>query len=111
MRKVLAVIALVGVQGSSVAWAAESPAALQAEAKVKPAEARKTALGEVPGKIKSEELEREKGKLIYSYDIKVSGKPGIEEVQVDAITGEVVSHEHESSGQESGEQKSEAPAK
>jgi hypothetical protein len=31
-------------------------------------------------------LEREHGKLIYSFDIRVPGKPGIEEVQVSAIS-------------------------
>jgi hypothetical protein len=59
--------------------------------------ARATALAKVPnGKIQSAELEREHGELIYSFDIKVPGKPGIEEVQVDAINGKVVSMVHES---------------
>ncbi len=35
------------------------------------------------------------GRLIYSYDIKVAGKPGIEEVHVDAMTGAVIATEHE----------------
>ena len=45
--------------------------------------------------MKSEELEREHGHLIYSYDIAVPGKSGIDEVNVDAMTGEVIARTHE----------------
>ncbi|HEV7991414.1 MAG TPA: PepSY domain-containing protein [Gemmatimonadaceae bacterium] len=69
---------------------------LRAEAKISEAAARETALKAVPGgKVQDGELEREHGKLIYSYDIKVAGKSGIEEIAVDALTGAVVAHEHE----------------
>lgn len=55
-----------------------------------------TALALVPGgRVKSHELEREHGHLIYSFDIEVPGKPGIEEVNVDAMTGKVLAHQHE----------------
>jgi len=75
---------------------AESQAALQREAKISEADARATALKEVPnGSVKSEELEREKGKLIYSYDITVPGKSGIDEVNINAIDGTVVAKQHE----------------
>lgn len=74
----------------------ETKASLRAEAKIKEADARKTALAEVPnGKVTKHGLEREDGKVIYAYDIKVQGKPGIEAVHVDAVTGQVVKHEHE----------------
>jgi uncharacterized membrane protein YkoI len=63
------------------------------------------------GKVQSHELEREKGKLIYSYDIKVAGKSGIEEVNVDAMTGEIVAHEHEDAKTEAKEKKAEAKEK
>ena len=87
---------------------ATSQAALRKEAKIAEADARKTALAAVPGgKVQSHELEREKGKLIYSYDIKVPGKSGIEEVNVDALTGAVVAHEHESATAERKEAKAE----
>ena len=70
---------------ASAKKAEESQAALRKEAKIAEADARKTALAAVPGgKVQSHELERENGKLIYSYDIKVAGKSGIEEVNVDA---------------------------
>jgi uncharacterized membrane protein YkoI len=88
---------------------AASEAALRNEAKIAEADARKRALAAVPGgKVQSHELEREKGKLIYSYDIKVAGKSGIEEVNVDAITGAIVAHEHEDAKAEAKEKKAEA---
>jgi uncharacterized membrane protein YkoI len=86
-----------------------SQAALRKEAKIAERDARKTALSAVPGgKVQSQELERENGKLIYSYDIKIAGKSGVEEVNVDAMTGEVIAHEHESAKAERNEKKAEA---
>ena len=41
------------------------------------------------GKIRSLELEREHGTLIYSFGIKAAGKAGITEVNVNAQTGRV----------------------
>ncbi len=74
----------------------DTPASLRKEAKISMKKARATALKEVPnGKVRSSELERENGKLIYSFDIKLAGKTGTEEVNIDAITGAVVAHEHE----------------
>ncbi|HEY2375487.1 MAG TPA: PepSY domain-containing protein [Gemmatimonadaceae bacterium] len=88
---------------------ATSQAALRKEAKIAEADARKTALAAVPGgKVQSHELERENGRLIYSYDIKVAGKSGVEEVNVDAKTGEIVAHEHENAKAEAKEKKAEA---
>lgn len=50
----------------------------------------------VPGAtIREGELEREKGRLIYSFDMKTQGKSGIDEVNIDARTGEVIGREHE----------------
>ena len=90
----------------------ESPAALQKEAKISEAAARATALKEVPtGSVKKFELERENGKLIYSYDISVPGKTGIEEVAVNAIDGSVVAHEHETPKAERAEAAKEAKEK
>jgi Skp family chaperone for outer membrane proteins len=51
-------------------------------------EARKTALAAENGKIKSEELEKEKGKQIYSFDIEMPN--GVHEVNIDAMTGKLV---------------------
>ena len=40
---------------------------------------------------------------MYSYDIKQEGKPGFEEVQVDALNGKIVSVKHESDAAEKNE--------
>lgn len=72
-------------------------AKLQAEAKVSKAEAQATALAQVPnGTVKESELEKEHGKLIWSFDIATPGSKDITEVNVDAINGKVVSVEKES---------------
>jgi uncharacterized membrane protein YkoI len=91
---------------------AERQAMLQKEAKISEADARATALKEVPnGTVKSEELEREHGKLIYSYDISVAGKSGVQEVNVNAIDGTVVANEHESAKTEKKEAAKESKEK
>jgi uncharacterized membrane protein YkoI len=94
---------------------ATSQAALQKEAKISEAAARATALKEVPnGSVKSSELERENGKLIYSYDITVPGKTGIDEVNVNAMDGSVVAKQHESpktEKKEAAQEAKKAPAK
>lgn len=90
----------------------ETQADLQKEAKISEADARATALQQVPnGTVKSEELEREKGKLIYSYDISVPGKSGVEEVNINAIDGSFVGKMHESAKTEKKEAKQEAKDK
>lgn len=71
---------------------AETDAQLLKEAKVQRAQAEKTALAKVSnGKITSGEIERENGKLIWSFDIAKSGAKNITEVQVDAMTGAIAS--------------------
>lgn len=94
----LALFASLGVAAAApVSAHAHAKAKLATQAKVSMKTARATALARVPGgKIQAAELEREHGKLIYSFDIRVPGKPGIEEVQVDAVNGDVVSMAHES---------------
>ena len=90
----------------------ESQATLQKEAKISEATARATALQQVPnGAVKSSELERENGKLIYSYDITVPGKTGIDEVNVNAIDGTVVAKQHETPKAEKTEAAKEAKEK
>jgi hypothetical protein len=79
-------------------------AKLMAEAKVSKADAGKTALAKVPsGTIKEGELEKEHGKLIWSFDITTPDTKDITEVNVDAITGDVVSVEKESAENEARE--------
>ncbi|MBV9108313.1 MAG: PepSY domain-containing protein [Gemmatimonadetes bacterium] len=86
----------------------ETQAQLAREAHITEAQARRIALGAVPhARVKSSELEREHGHLIYSYDLQVSGRPGIEEVNVDAITGRVIAHQHEGPAAERAEARAE----
>jgi uncharacterized membrane protein YkoI len=83
---------------------------LQKEAKITKEQAAKTALAKVPnGTIKESELEQEKGKLVWSFDIAAPGAKEISEVQVDAKTGDVVSVENESAESEAAEKKAERP--
>jgi len=91
---------------------AETQGQLKAEAKITEAEARATALTAVPGgKVSSAEIERENGKLIWSFDVKVPGKSGVEEVNVDAMTGHIVAQVHESPAVEKKEAAQEANKK
>ena len=63
-----------------------------AEAKINRASAERIALARVPGgRVKSGELEREHGLLIWSFDIAVRDSQNIREVQINAITGRLVS--------------------
>jgi len=87
---IAAAISLSGLTASILAAAEESQAQLQAEAKISKADAEKTALAKVPnGTIKDSELEREHGKLIWSFDIAMPQSKDITEVQIDAKTGAV----------------------
>jgi uncharacterized membrane protein YkoI len=84
------------------------PAALVKQATVSEQDAAKTAMAKVPNaRIRAVELENEDGHLLYSYELKVPGRSGIEEVNVDAKTGAVVNTEHETPKTERGEAKQE----
>jgi len=75
----------------------EDKPGLLRQAKVTVEAALATAVARVPGgKLRSGEIEKEGGKLIYSLILKVEGKKGVEEVNVDAMTGAIVDVEHES---------------
>src|SRR5260370_25828902 len=72
---------------------------LEAQAKITKADAEKTALAKVPnGTVKEAEIEKEKGKLIWSFDVATPGTKDITEVAVGAInrseehTSELQSH-------------------
>ena len=81
-----------------------SQAQLMADAKVSRADAERTALAKAQGgTIKEGELEKEKGKLIWSFDIATPDTKDITEVAVDALTGEVVSVDKESAADEAKE--------
>ena len=117
MLAALAAITLVTSQAAAQLAAPAVPAKhetmkqLKAEAKVTEKAARATALAQVPGgKVSKHELERENGKLLYSYDIATKGKTGIDEVQIDAVTGTVLSNKHETPAMEKAEAKADAKA-
>src|SRR5580692_11613072 len=74
------------------------------DAKITKAEATKIALAKVPnGIIKESELEKEKGKLIWTFDVATPGTKNITEVNVDAITGEIVAVDIETPEKEKAE--------
>ena len=74
----------------------QEQAELQAQAKISKEQAQQTALAKVPGgTVKEAELEKEKGRLIWSFDISTPGSMDIVEVAVDAVTGDVASVEKE----------------
>ena len=97
---------------ASALWASSAPCSihpkpgskkeeLAAMAKVSQEDARKAALASLKDSsskatVREAELEAEHGCLVYSFDIAIEGKSGIEEVQVDAGNGKVLSSEHES---------------
>ncbi|MER3431837.1 MAG: hypothetical protein C4324_12490 [Blastocatellia bacterium] len=65
-------------------------------------QARQAALAEAVGKIESEELEKEKGKWVYSFDIRNS-KGTITEIWIDAKTGAVIHKAEEDAASEAKE--------
>ncbi|HEY4321762.1 MAG TPA: PepSY domain-containing protein [Gemmatimonadales bacterium] len=100
----IALPAAVIAQAGTATPKKETQAQLQKEAKVPLTMAMATARKEVPtGKVIEHELEREKGKLIWSFDIKIAGKSGTDEVNIDAMTGTLVDHSHESPADEARE--------
>ena len=90
---------------SSADTNSKEKARLQAHAKITMAQAREIALKKVPGEVKEGELEKEHGKIVYSFDIQRPGDKDITEVQVSAIDGSIVSVEKESAASEAKESK------
>ena len=82
-----------------------SNSALTSMARVSKSKAEKIALKHVMGAahIASSEIEAEQGCLIWSFDVKVRGHKGIQEVNIDAGNGRVLDVHHESPGQEASE--------
>ena len=71
--------------------------------------AKAIAHSQVKGTIKSSELEKEHGKMIYSFDIKTTA--GITEVEIDAITGKVIATQVETPEDEAKEKAAEKNVK
>lgn len=74
----------------------QEQAELQTQARINKDQAQQIALAKAPGAtVKEGELEKEKGKLIWSFDLGTADSKDITEVNVDAITGDVISVEQE----------------
>ena len=94
---------------ASAAVAGQSQQKLREQAKISEAHARATALQHVPdGIVASSELEKEHGKLIWSFDIKHPNSKDITEVQVDAKTGAIVSTQVETPADQAREKAADA---
>ena len=104
---VLAAFLVVGATHVSAQEKADKPdAKLAKQAKITLTQARKIAQAKAAGKIEGEELERENGKLVYSFDIR-NEKGTITEVQVDAKDGSIVSIVEEDKAAEAKEKQEE----
>jgi len=93
MKRIESLLALVvAIVLSVTAFAAPTEGELMKEAKISKPQAEKTALAKIPnGTIQSGELEREHGKLVWSFDICTHRTKNVTEVQVDAKSGKIVS--------------------
>ena len=99
---ILVAVGLSAAVGS--AFAKEHP-------KISKVQAEKIALEKAPGgKIRSSELEHEKGALVWSFDITMPGTRDITEVLVNANTGAVVDVSKETPAQQRAEQLEDAKA-
>ena len=106
---VIAMAAVVALAMTPRAGAVDDQAKLAKEAKISKEKAQEIALKKAPGTVESSELEREKGTLVYSFDIR-TGKD-ITEVLVSAIDGHIVDVSHETAAKEAAEKKKEAQEK
>lgn len=74
----------------------EVPARLLHQAKVSEDSALKVASARIPGgTVQALELENENGKLIWSWEFTLAGRPGVYECNVNALDGSIVGVEHE----------------
>jgi uncharacterized membrane protein YkoI len=97
--KIQLILSSILAAGLLVGCETENESQLEAKARISKADAQATALTKVPnGTVKDCELEREHGKLIWSFGFTTPDSKDITEVNVDAITGAIVNVEHEKGG-------------
>jgi hypothetical protein len=102
LQKICCSLFVLGLAAALSGCATDSD--LKSQAKLSKAEAERIALAKVPGgKVVTSELEKEDGKLIWTFDISQQGTKDITEVNVDAKTGEVVAVDVESPEKEAAE--------
>ena len=104
---IMAIALVAGLSAAGSAMAADN-AALLKDAKISEAKAREIALKQAPGTVKSSELEKEKGTLVWSFDITNAKGGGITEVLVSAIDGHIVETKAETAKDEAAEKAKEA---
>jgi uncharacterized membrane protein YkoI len=102
-KSIAAVTVLVCALSPALARAADTPP----KNRISMEAARKAAVKVYGGQIKGEELEFENKMWIYSFDLKKAGDKNVHEVQIDAITGKLVSDKTETPAQETREAKEE----
>lgn len=91
MRKYLPLAMCLALGAFSAACADDDDQALEKQSKISRAQAEKIALERVPGTVSDTDIERDAGKLYWSIDIRPA-KGGVEkEVDVDAMSGTVLS--------------------
>ncbi len=99
-KNLLAAIAMMPLLGIPLARA-QAPA--QSQVKVSINDARIAALRQVPGTVVGEQLERENGVDVYSFEIRPNHTPGTMEVNVDANSGAIVAVESQDNKHEDGD--------
>jgi uncharacterized membrane protein YkoI len=72
--------------------------------------AKQIAMKRVSGKIQSSELEKERGQMVYSFDIR-NKKGGITEILINAYTGKIVEIKNETAADEAKEKREDANKK
>jgi uncharacterized membrane protein YkoI len=89
---VLAMLLLAAIGPAGCTLENRETAALLAQVRVNRIQAQQAALVYTPGgTIKAAELDNDEGKLVWSFDIATPGTKSLTEVDVDALTGGVIS--------------------
>lgn len=104
LRPLNALVLLGSLGFGTAAAAGESAPAPGDKATVTQDRAAEIAMARVPGgRIVEGELEKEHGKLVWSFDIARPGSKDLAEIQVDAHSGAIVSESTETPAQEADE--------
>ena len=87
----VALLLFVGFGAGAALGGEDESSPTAAEAKISQEQAQKIALAQVPGgKVEEAELEREHGKLVWSFDIATADSRHVMDVEIDAETGAVL---------------------